>query len=658
MTDGDSDEDDIGYNPDKPSSSNVAKLSKCLNKSSKGRSQSVPGDSGATKSSSVGRSLTKPVSSGQVCAESDAGCPNGVRSLDSGKDKAKTDHFPGNDVDSDVNRPIGVRSLDFDSELATDRLPESPEDVDDSDLEELNSLKRRRESVESDDEPIQKSRKKCGLKRYLKRPENIDDFFTDVTEVANNPNDVIKLIKKSTRQPRNAESITHVIDFVHNNREFRLNQSDVTSSGTIKFLCSKRKYDSSKDEKAGRCKGGCEILIRDLNIVSEKQVSNRTKFFVTKELTKADFMVTEHMAHSCHEKTPTEMYEDKVTAMGIQLAIRQKENQLNLRKILPSEIFDHSVVALRESMTAEEFETQSNQTNKINSRRVIDRISRILRKDDKTDPPVNLDNRMSFDEYPLEFFTGSFVFDKEFAQTEQNESWLFFNPHVLKKLDSLTDGVSIQDNTWTFGSKAKDAPDCRHFKFLWKLRLVKNGMNELVAFACMSRQTSAAFQKLFERLKIKNNGNVLKSQYLVMDRERALLRSADDAGFQRDETLFCSFHFVHNEVKHLNKDGFKKYLCMKNPIAPKSKFIVRTFQLIRAVPYLPVFLSKTLLQFNLEEMTTDEMNRNLGEVDSFSLQSIIQRILRDLGQNGEHISWYPTLMRAGKWVDCTSQVNK
>ena len=64
-----------------------------------------------------------------------------------------------------------------------------------------------------------------------------------------------------------------------------------------------------------------------------------------------------------------------------------------------------------------------------------------------------------------------------------------------------------------------------------------------------------------------------------------------DDGFQRDETLFCSLHFVHNEVKHLNKDGFKTYLCMKNPIAPKSKFIVRLFQLIRAVPYFPVFLS-------------------------------------------------------------------
>ena len=96
---------------------------------------------------------------------------------------------------------------------------------------------------------------------------------------------------------------------------------------------------------------------------------------------------------------------------------------------------------------------------------------------------------------------------------------------------------------------------------------------------------------------------------------------------------------------------------MKNPIAPKSKFIVRSFQLIRAIPYLPVFLSMSLLQYNLEEMTTDSINGILGEVDSFSLQSIIQRILRDLRQNGEHISWYPTLIRAQMWVDCTSQVN-
>ena len=274
-------------------------------------------------------------------------------------------------------------------------------------------------------------------------------------------------------------------------------------------------------------------MVRDLSIVSEKQVSNRTKFFITKELSIDDFLVTEHMPHSCHEKTKTELYEDEVTNIGLKIAIEQKANQLNHRKILPSEIFDHAIVALRESMSAEEFENLASQTTKISSRRVIDRISRQLRKDDQTDPPVNSNNRLSFTEYPMEFFTGSFVFDVEFAEVEKNESWLFFNPYALKQLDSKEDGVSIQDNTWSFGSKPKDAPDTRHFKFVWKLRLVKNGINQLVAFSCMSRQTAASFQKIFERLKIKNGGNVLMSRFLVMDR----------AAFRIDQNLFSSSAF-------------------------------------------------------------------------------------------------------------------
>ena len=149
---------------------------------------------------------------------------------------------------------------------------------------------------------------------------------------------------------------------------------------------------------------------------------------------------------------------------------------------------------------------------------MVDRLTRELRSDDPTDRPINTSNRFEFRDYPLEFYSGNYKFDEDFATESNNESWLFYEQEGLKQLDSIDNGVAIQDNTFCFGSRQQNGPDLRHFKIVWKLRLIKNGVNQLIAFAAMSRQTAAAFQKLFERLSLANNG-MLKAQFLVMDRQ-------------------------------------------------------------------------------------------------------------------------------------------
>ena len=141
-----------------------------------------------------------------------------------------------------------------------------------------------------------------------------------------------------------------------------------------------------------------------------------------------------------------------------------------------------------------------------------------------------------------------------------------------------------------------------------------------------------------------------------MNRERALFRAADDAEFQRRETLFCSFHFCQAKVKQFGNHGFKIYLGMTNPISPKSRFIVRTFQFCRSLTYLPLHLSLKLIQHNLDELRTPEMNQCLGDVDNTYLQKILEDIKKDLTQNGSSITWFDVLNRAGVWVDTTSLV--
>ena len=238
---------------------------------------------------------------------------------------------PSSVPDSSVP-PSSVPDFDCPSgDLVTGFRTGNNDEANDSDdldeLNHLNHLKRRRESNDSDqlmDSPIHKAAKKQrGIRRFLNRPDNVEALFQAIESDPTAPS--IKRIEKSTRQPKNGNGVTHVMDILIDGKEFKLNQSDVTSSGIIRFLCSKRKYDPRKENKQNRCKGGCDVILRDLGAVDERKVSNRIKFFVKRQLTLEDIKITEIMNHSCTEKSLTERYEDSLTEKAIQLVKKQKE---------------------------------------------------------------------------------------------------------------------------------------------------------------------------------------------------------------------------------------------------------------------------------------------------------------------------------------------
>ena len=173
---------------------------------------------------------------------------------------------------------------------------------------------------------------------------------------------------------------------------------------------------------------------------------------------------------------------------------------------------------MKEETSEQEREQIREAEDKIDQRRIVDRITRELKKDRDIDQPINASNRETFDSYPIQFFDGDYFFDKSFAQMSKNETWLFVNIKGLAQLNDPSDGIAVQDGTFPFGTKPKN--DSRHFKQLWKLRLLKNNTNQLIAFACMSRQTTASYAAIFNRLRHLNGEKTLKCKILVMDREK------------------------------------------------------------------------------------------------------------------------------------------
>ena len=516
------------------------------------------------------------------------------------------------------------------------------EDID-SDLEELKNLKRRRESSPV---PVQKAKKKM-KSGYVK---SVTQAQQDALFQEYNPDASIVRITKSSRQPKSFDGAkSFVIDINVRGDLFKLNQGDV-SANTVKYHCIHRKSDCS-------CKGGAVLMVRKLDYIEKAfmEKSSRNKWFITKELVKEDVAVLSLMEHSCAKITFTAALEDRLTEKGIMVVKSQKEHNLNKRAVYPSEILSEALRRLKAETSEEERKKIREAEDKIDQRKIVDRITRELKKDTDIDQPINASNRETFDSYPIEFFSGDYIFDKPFAQSSKNESWLFVNYKALAQLNDTSDGIAIHDGTFPFGNRPKN--DWRHFKQVWKLRLLKNNTNQLVAFACMSRQTTASYTAIFERLTYLNGEKNLKCRILVSDREKALMKSTEEAHFEATEKLYCAFHNIKNRLEQFRSAGLQQK-PYSNSTDERKIFINTCFQLARTTPYLPIYVSRALLKYLIDRSNTNENRNLLGEADHLKLTLLMEKLDEDLANNGEHITWYNELIKANCWIDCTRQGSK
>ena len=420
-------------------------------------------------------------------------------------------HENRNDV-SETSPSDGVFNSEGPSMNGSDRvlLSQSAGNTGQSDSEtedhdEILMLKRRREKSPDVGPGVSKKKLK-GDHGSLAKDDTVNHLYREYHADAS----IVRIIK-STRQPKKLETAkSYIVDINHQGEIFRLNQSDVSRDGTVKFLCSKR-----KDEK---CKGSATLVLRKMNFIDSihNEKSKRYKYFITKELSLGDedVKLMKLVAHTCVHKTPAKELEDKLTQAGLELVESQKNNSLSNRVVFPSEILHQALRIVKANLSDTEKQAIEEANEKVDSRRVVDRITRALRANDPLDPAINIENRETFDSYPLEFFQEKFYFDKQMAQESKNESWLFVNLDLLAKMNDINSGICIQDSTFTFGKRPKN--DHRHFKHVWKMRY----NNELVAFCAMSRATAASYTNIFRRMRHLNGGNQLKSKYLVMDREK------------------------------------------------------------------------------------------------------------------------------------------
>ena len=416
-------------------------------------------------------------------------------------------------VDQNLNDANDVLNSERPNVNGSDRVLLSPSavtgqsDSETGDHDELQVLKRRRE--QSPDAGPGVSRKKLkGNNGSLAKDDTVNELYREYHAGVS----IVRIIK-STRQSKKMETAkSYIVDIKQQDEIFRLNQSDVSRDGTVKFLCSKRKA-----EKA--CKGSATLVLKKMNFMDStyNDKAKRYKYFITKDLCleDKDVKVMKLVAHTCTHKSPGQELEDKLTQAGLELVESQKNNSLTNRVVFPSEIVHQALRIVKQNLPESEKKEVEEATEKADSRRVVDRITRALRANDPLDPTINIENRETFDSYPLEFFQGKFFFDRQMAIDSKNESWLFVNTALLAKMNDINRGICVQDSTFTFGKKPKNF-DHRHFKHCWKMRYD----NQLVAFCAMSRATAASYTNIFRRMRHLNGGNQLKAKFLIMDREK------------------------------------------------------------------------------------------------------------------------------------------
>ena len=418
-------------------------------------------------------------------------------------------------VDQNVNDANDVFNSERPSMNGSDRVLMSPSanptgqsDSETGDHDELQMLKRRREESPDTTGPGVSRKKLKGNNGSLAKDDTVNELYREYHAGAS----IVRIIKSTRQSKKMVTAKSFIVDINHQDEIFRLNQSDVSRDGTVKFLCSQRKADKA-------CKGSATLVLKKMNFMDNtyNDKAKRYKYFITKDLSleDKDVKIMKLVAHTCTHKTPGQELEAKLTQAGLELVESQKTNSLTNRVVFPSEIIHQALRTVKQNLPESEKKAVEEATEKADSRRVVDRITRALRANDPLDPTINIENRETFDSYPLEFFQGKFFFDRQMATDSKNESWLFVNTALLAKMNDVNRGICIQDSTFTFGKKPKNF-DHRHFKHCWKMRYD----NQLVAFCAMSRATAASYTNIFRRMRHLNGGNQLKAKFLVMDREK------------------------------------------------------------------------------------------------------------------------------------------
>lgn len=132
------------------------------------------------------------------------------------------------------------------------------------------------------------------------------------------------------------------------------------------------------------------------------------------------------------------------------------------------------------------------------------------------------------------------------------------------------------------------------------------------------------------------------------------MKAVNDSKVICNATLYCNFHFIQGKQGKFKTAGLGKYIRYRNQFDEKGKYIYRVYVVVKSLAYLPLELSKALVNYFLNQVNSEEYIEKLGLQDQTELHELLDSLSKDLRLHGSNISWFQQLTEAGVWLDMTS----
>ena len=132
------------------------------------------------------------------------------------------------------------------------------------------------------------------------------------------------------------------------------------------------------------------------------------------------------------------------------------------------------------------------------------------------------------------------------------------------------------------------------------------------------------------------------------------MKAVNDSNIICNAKLFCNFHYIQGKQSKFKTAGLGRYIRYRNQFTEKGKYIYRVYVMVKSLAYLPLELSKALVNYILNQVNSDEYIEKLGLQDQNELSELLESLSKDLRLHGANISWFQQLTQSNIWLDMTS----
>ena len=289
---------------------------------------------------------------------------------------------------------------------------------------------------------------------------------------------------------------------------------------------------------------------------------------------------------------------------------------------------------------------ESDPESQKHTRNFTDKIQRMLKKrrDQLMDEPSNEEDFSIYDD-------SIYQFDKIFY--EKTSLKLFYDPLALKFLCDDTIEVLIDATFPTELIRRKD------WIQLLKVKCFKKNVNALVFYAAMKNKTLSQYQLIFERIRElcqEQDLGDFNPRIVSTDQEASLINVATNI-FSGAIYRTCSFHYIQTIARRMNSNGLKKAKARKNLKSsdPTLKYIARSWVILRSLPYLPIPVARSMIEYVLHRIK--KLPESRMKVD---YELIVEKVKADHDDPKKLaiINWWTLIKQNSSFTDTTTGSDK